>query len=219
MTREAADPLPQVLSEALAGLDPPLPAPAQARLARLFEMLQAWKGAGIVGFRSPEDLARYYFQEAIQLRSVLPERGPYLDVGSGGGTPALPLALARGAGEWILLEPRQTAASFLEMAVEAFELTERVRVVRQRLKDFLKSGAGQEFMPGVSAVTLRAVKLQAAEWTGLAATLPDEAPVIWPTTREARQRATLPDGLFVEDFLPAERGVVWRGRPSRAGSQ
>ena len=100
------------------------------------------EGAGIVGFRSAEDLALHYFREALLLARLLPERGPFLDIGSGGGTPALPLAIA-GGGHWILLEPRQVSAAFLEMAADKLGLSTRVRVVRQRLKEFLRSEAGR----------------------------------------------------------------------------
>ena len=199
------------LPEALSGVEPPVPQEALERLARLFEMVRAWKGAGIVGFRSAEDLAVHYFREALLLGRLLPERGPFLDIGSGGGTPALPLAIA-GGGHWLLLEPRQVSAAFLEMAADKLGLSARVRVVRQRLKEFLSSPTGRAELGRVSAVTMRAVKLQRGEWAMLAAGMGAGAPVIWPTSRAARGRAALESGLFDEEFVPADRGVVWVGR-------
>ena len=203
------------LHEGLSGIEPPVSPAARDRLAHLFQMLRAWKGAGIVGFRSPEDLTRYYFREALLLGRLLPERGPFLDIGSGGGTPALPLAIA-GGGNWILLEPRRVSAAFLEMAVDKLELSTRVRVVRQRLKEFLRSETGRAELARVSAVTMRAVKLQAGEWALLAAGMSAGAPVIWPTSHPARKRAGLESGLFEEEFVSADRGIVWIGRPRRA---
>ncbi|MDE2712519.1 MAG: class I SAM-dependent methyltransferase [Acidobacteriota bacterium] len=204
----SADPL----TEALSGVEPPIPGEAREQLSRLFEMLCAWKGAGIVGFRSAEDLARHYFREALLLGRLLPARGPFLDIGSGGGTPALPLAIAAG-GRWLLLEPRQVSAAFLEMAADSLGLGTRVRVVRQRLKQFLRSPTGLAELARVSAVTMRAVKLQPGEWAMLAAGMSAGTPVIWPTSRPARDRAELASDLFDEEFVPADRGVVWIGRP------
>ena len=203
------------LTEALAAVEPPVLPEAREKLAGLFEMLSAWKGAGITGFRSPEDLARYYFREALVLGRLLPDRGPFLDIGSGGGTPALPLAIA-GGGNWLLLEPRQVSAAFLEMAADKLGLSTRVRVVRQRLKEFLRSETGRAELARVSAVTMRAVKLQSGEWSMLAAGMSAGAPVIWPTSRPARERAGLESGLFDEEFVPADRGIVWVGRPRTA---
>lgn len=202
------------LGEALSGVTPPVSAPVYDQLVRLYEMLHAWKGAGIVGFRTPEDLARYYFREALLLQPLLPAPGPFLDIGSGGGTPALPLALA-GDAHWTLLEPRRASGAFLDAAIESLGLAPRVRVNRQRLKDFLKSDAGRTETARFAGVTLRAVKLRAEEWSLLAGSLSPDVPVIWPTSRSARQRAELEQGLFEEEFVTAERGVVWIGRAGR----
>ena len=202
------------LTEALSSVEPPIPPEPREQLAHLFRMLGAWRGAGIVGFRSPEDLALHYFREALLLGRLLPEHGPFLDIGSGGGTPALPLAIARG-GHWLLLEPRQVSAAFLEMAADKLGLSARVRVVRQKLKEFLNSDAGRAELARVSAVTMRAVKLQRDEWAMLAAGTSTGAPVIWPTSRAARERAALESGLFDEEFIPADRGIVWVGRRGR----
>lgn len=199
------------LTEALSGVEPPIPPEAREQLAHLFRMLRAWRGAGIVGFRSAEELAIHYFREALLLGRLLPEHGPFLDIGSGGGTPALPLAIARG-GQWLLLEPRQVSAAFLEMATDKLGLSSRVRVIRQKLKEFLSSETGRAEVRRVSAVTMRAVKLQRGEWAMLAAGTPAGVPVIWPTSRAARKRAALESGVFDEEFIPADRGIVWVGR-------
>lgn len=203
------------LREAFADIEPPLSRAAGANLGLLFDLLVQWRGAGITGFRSADLLARYYFREALDLRPFVSGCARVLDVGSGSGTPALPLATVLDDQEWTLLEPRRASAGFLELAVERLGLASRVRVVRRRLDDYLESEDGISTAARVSAVTLRAVRLRAAEWSALAGLLPTGATVIWPTSREARLRADLPPGLYDEELRPADRGIVWVGRPLR----
>ncbi len=200
--------LPEALGRALEGLEPPPGESDAARLGTLFRLLGEWERAGLTGFRGDDDLALGYFREALELRAHLPAVGPYLDVGSGGGTPALPLA-AVGRGAWTLLEPRRTASTFLELAVRKLGIADRVTVVRSRLQGWLRDPAP------VAGVTLRAVRLSRREWEGLAAALPDGARVVWPTSAPGRSRADLPEGLFRERTVAAARGIVWIGDVSR----
>ncbi len=52
--------------------------------------------------------------------------GPCIDVGSGAGLPGVPLAIARPARVWRLLEPRAARVSFLEEVVRQLELDAEV---------------------------------------------------------------------------------------------
>ncbi len=200
--------VPPALRAALEGLQPPVTDPAAERLGTLFGLLREWDGAGLTGFRDEAALAQGYFREALELRGHLPAPGPVLDIGSGGGTPALPLAAVTDRG-WTLLEPRRSASVFLELAVRKLDLAGRVKVERKRLGDWLDSRE-----PGslpFAAVTLRAVRLTRREWKGLAAALPAGAVVVWPTTGAARRRAECPEGILDERAVPATRGIVWLG--------
>ncbi len=207
------------LDEALASLEPPLPPDAADRLRVLLDLLQEWEGAGVTGFKGPATLVQLYFREALDLRRHLPGDAPCLDIGSGGGTPALPLALAGSGSTWTLLEPRRVAASFLELAIAEVGLSERARVVRQTLHQFLNSSEGSATISKVRAATLRAVRLRRVEWRGLARTLSPGAVVIWPTSGNARDRAAIPAGLYREERVPADRGIVWLGHVSRETRQ
>lgn len=207
------------LDRALAAGGEALSPRGRDRLHQLFRLLRAWRGRGITGFATEAALASGYFAEALALRVHLPPSGPRLDIGSGGGTPALPLAVAEDdagrGGAWTLLEPRRQAAAFLGAAVEALGLEDRVRTVRKRLGDYLEAADGQRTVRAASAVTLRGVRLRCREWEGLAAGLPAGARVVWPTSAAARARADLRAGLFCEQTRPATRGIVWIGEARR----
>ena len=181
----------------------------------MFRLLRARAHLGVTGFRSPEALAERFFREALDLRGVLPAAGPYLDLGSGGGTPALPLAAAVEAGDWVLVEARRMPCEFLREAVETMGLASRVRIRRGRFEEYLKQDEAPSVLGAVSAVTLRAVRLNEAEWRGLARCLSPAAVVVWPTSRAARGRSDLPDGLFEETERATDHGIVWSGRTRR----
>ncbi len=76
---------------------------------------------------SPRDLERFEERHvedslrAVPLLDELPE-GRCVDVGSGVGLPGIPLAIARPARRWTLLEPRQRRAAFLEEVVRELGL-------------------------------------------------------------------------------------------------
>ena len=75
-----------------------------------------------------------------------------LDVGSGGGFPGIPLAIARPELSVTLLEGRERKADWLERAVRELGLRERVSIVTGRLEDQPPGWAAQ-----YEVVTARAV--------------------------------------------------------------
>jgi 16S rRNA (guanine527-N7)-methyltransferase len=76
---------------------------------------------------APGDIARFRTRHTNDCLRLLPlvdglGDGNAIDVGSGAGLPGLVLAIARPDREWLLLEPRQKRAGFLEEAVRELEL-------------------------------------------------------------------------------------------------
>jgi 16S rRNA (guanine527-N7)-methyltransferase len=61
-----------------------------------------------------------------------PEPASVVDLGSGGGVPALPLAVAWGTTRWLLVEANGRRARFLAKAVRTLGIDGRVRVVAER---------------------------------------------------------------------------------------
>jgi 16S rRNA (guanine527-N7)-methyltransferase len=61
------------------------------------------------------------------------------DLGSGGGLPALPCALALPATTWVLIESQQRRADFLASAARRLALVDRVTVLHARAEDVGRS--------------------------------------------------------------------------------
>jgi 16S rRNA (guanine527-N7)-methyltransferase len=84
------------------------------------------------GFLGPGPIPPH-IDRALDLYRHLAQRpARALDLGSGGGVPGLPLALAGPETSWVLLDGSQTRAEFLRTAVERLALTDRVEVCAQR---------------------------------------------------------------------------------------
>ncbi len=83
---------------------------------------------------------------------AIPERGRLLDLGSGGGFPAIPLKICRPHLQFQLLEPSNKKAVFLRHAVRMLGL-KRIEVISARIED---SGA-KLASDGYRVITARAV--------------------------------------------------------------
>jgi 16S rRNA (guanine527-N7)-methyltransferase len=105
-------------------------------MIRLDELVVEWGSAiRLTGFSTEKERVERYFEEALFACSALPDRGAAVDMGSGGGTPALPLAIVRPEVQWVMLEPNKKKAIFLEEAVRSLRLS-NVEVIRERYGGF-----------------------------------------------------------------------------------
>jgi 16S rRNA (guanine527-N7)-methyltransferase len=84
------------------------------------------------GFLGPGPLEPH-IERALAALALLPEPlDRALDLGSGGGLPGLPLALARPDVRWTLLDGSATRCRFLEETLTPLGLASRVEVVQSR---------------------------------------------------------------------------------------
>lgn len=118
-------------------------------LRRYVDLVLRWNRThNLTGYRTREDFTRLGVIDSLLAHPLLPPVGvPAVDVGSGGGLPAIPLAVVEPQRRWILLEPRRKRASFLMEACHQLKLA-HVEVRRDRL-----AGDG----PPLALVTSRAV--------------------------------------------------------------
>ncbi len=106
------------------------------KMARLDAMVVKWnRTAGLTGFRSDEERFDRYFGEALHASVWLPENGRVVDVGTGGGSPALPMAIHHPELEWTLLEPNHKKVIFLQEASKTLGLG-NIKVERSRYLDY-----------------------------------------------------------------------------------
>jgi 16S rRNA (guanine527-N7)-methyltransferase len=101
------------------------------RLVRWIDALVATRG--LTAIKDPDDAWREHVERSLEAVEVVARyKGPLVDVGSGGGSPGIPLAFAFPDREVTLLEAQERKAAALERLAADFP---NVRVVRGRAED------------------------------------------------------------------------------------
>ena len=113
---------------------------------------------GLTAIRDRPEARRFHLDEVLPAVELL-EAGPVVDVGSGGGSPGLPLAAAKPDLRFDLLEATQKKCRFLERWAAEFE---NVEVVCARAEEYARE-AGREAYGTAVARALAAPEV-AAEW-------------------------------------------------------
>jgi 16S rRNA (guanine527-N7)-methyltransferase len=158
---ESCPPLPaaydDALDEALAGLGLTLGPAARAAIAGHVRLLLAWNTAiNLTSVRDPAHVAVRHVADSLTALGTLQAAGSdaFLDLGSGGGYPGIPLAAALPSAEALLIDSVGKKAKFLDVAVNAIGLAGRVRVGSVRAEALAADRRHRECWP---AVTARAV--------------------------------------------------------------
>ena len=122
---------------ALPDLASRLPADALDRLEHYVALLlDANRRVNLTRIVEPGDVARQHLLDALVALPILDELAPRLavDLGSGGGVPAIPLAIARPRIRWLLVDSVARKARVLDGFVEALALG-GVTVAAERAED------------------------------------------------------------------------------------
>ncbi len=203
------------LDAGLAALDiGPLPPGARDAILGHVRLLLAWTEAvNLTAIREPEAAVTGHVLDSLAAVRLLRAAGVrrLLDLGSGGGYPGLPLALALPAERTLLVDSIAKKARFLRVAAAAAGVADRVAVAATRAEALAADPDQRERWP---AVTVRAVA-SLAELVELAFPLlaPGGLVVAWKRSdlRDERARA-LPAiralGGGTMDVVPPPAGLA-----------
>ena len=138
-----------------------LPAAAEQRLAQLLDLV-AGEPAAITSVRDPIEGVDVHVADSLVALEVHAVRAAQkiADLGSGGGFPGLPLAIALPDAEVVLVESVGRKCAFLERAIVALGL-DNVRVVNARVESW-SEGLGSSDVVTARALAPLAVLLEYA---------------------------------------------------------
>lgn len=132
-------------------------APLHEKLLAYYAILARWnRKINLTSLSIPAEAVDRLLLEPVAAAAVLPQSARLLDLGSGGGSPAIPLALALGAPSLIMVESRNRKAAFLREAARVVELDAVVEAVR-----FEELESRSSYRGAMDVVSIRAVKMDA----------------------------------------------------------
>ena len=133
------------------------------KLEAYFKLLTAWNAKmNLTGLdlaeQSPAAIDRLLVEPLVASKHVTSPVTRMIDIGSGGGSPAIPLALALSSPHLMLVEAKARKSVFLREALRALEMSE-AEVVTSRFEELL---ARPPLHEAHELLTLRAVRLEGA---------------------------------------------------------
>lgn len=131
-----------------------VPSTVEAKLIDYFDLLAKWNAKiNLTALTDSDAAIDRLLLEPLAAALALPSHGNLIDLGSGGGSPAIPLALALETKRLVMVESRGRKAAFLREAGRSIGLTTVVE--NTRFEDVAAQGtyAGQ-----MNVVSIRAVR-------------------------------------------------------------
>lgn len=152
-------------------------------------LVQTWNAKiDLTAARTPAALADVMIADALVMAEdgCIPHGAHLLDVGSGAGGPAIPLAIVRPDLRITMLEPQQKRVAFLRTAIGTLGLAPRVSAIAGRIE------LERPSIDVVADVACARATFSPTDWlaaglvlapTVLVLTTPEEAPSAAPTVR------------------------------------
>lgn len=124
------------LDHGLATLQLELDSAARTKLIDYLSLLIKWNRIyNLTAVREPGRMVSLHLLDSLVVLAHLPETGNLLDVGTGGGLPGIPLAIARPTLNLTLLDSLQKKTTFVRQAVSELRL-ENAGVVCERVEQY-----------------------------------------------------------------------------------
>ena len=127
------------------------------RIQRFCALVLQWNrvASNLISKSDERRIVARHVVESVAPAYWLKEQGParWIDFGSGGGFPALPLALCGIGEEWLLVESRRSKSLFLRRAIQELGL-DHLAVANERLEDMDPASTGGPFDGFTSRATL-----------------------------------------------------------------
>ena len=159
------------------------------------DVLQHWnRKINLTSLSDPDEAVDRLVLEPLAASSALPRGRGLADLGSGGGSPAIPLALALETPHLLMVESRSRKAAFLREASRIVGLNATVEAAR-----FEEAASRPDYKSSFDAVSIRAVRLDSSA-------LESAAALLRPAGLVALFRG--PDGPERPDALPPD--LAWR---------
>lgn len=183
------------LASGLAALGLDLPAEAQVKLLAYRDLLLKWNRTyNLTALKDPDQAISHHLLDSL---AILPwvREGSFLDVGSGGGLPGIPLAIARPGLQVTLVDAVQKKATFqLQAAIELG--LPNVRAFHARVEN-MEGQYGQITSRAFSELAefcrlTRHLLAPGGRWLAMKGVRPDD------------EIAALPEGIEIEAIEPLD---------------
>jgi 16S rRNA (guanine527-N7)-methyltransferase len=127
----------------------PLTGAERTRLLRYIALMAKWNAVyNLTAIREESRMLTHHLLDALSIERFIPEGSTLADIGSGGGVPGIPLAIARSDLDVLSIEPNSKKASFqqqvrIDLGLENFDVqTARAESVQpDQGRDFIVSRA------------------------------------------------------------------------------
>jgi len=147
-----------------------LPPTLRDALLAYYALLSRWNAKiNLTSLTNADEAIDRLLLEPVAAAAFLPHGSRLMDLGSGGGSPAIPLALAAEAAELVMVESRGRKAAFLREAARLCSV--RTTVEAERFEDL---SSGGRYRGRMDVVSVRAVRMDAAGFNAAGSFLCDE---------------------------------------------